>query len=177
MHIFDFRACRRIRSGATVEYTGGMWGSRSNLTALVLSLSLPFPALGSDGLADRMHTCAGELNDAKRLACYDREIGRASPGDNQDLGLTDEMLRQERRQAGLKPAPARSVSGKVVTIARSPDGKFTVTLDNGQVWAQQEVLDFPVQAGDVVSVRRGALGVLWMTNGTRPIETRVHRMN
>ncbi len=150
--------------------------SGSNLTALVLSLSLPFTALAGDALVDRLRACAGELNDAKRLACYDREIGRTGPDENKDLGVTDEMLRQERRQAGLKPAPARSVTGKVVAITRSPDGKFTVTLDNGQVWAQQEVLDFPAQAGDVVSVRRGALGVLWMTNGTRPIETRVHRV-
>jgi hypothetical protein len=154
-----------------------MSASRSNLACLVLSLSLPLTALAGDGLVDRVRACAGELNDAKRLACYDREIGRTEPGGNADLGVTDEMLRQERRQAGLKAATARNVTGQVVAITRSPDGKFTVTLDNGQRWAQQEVLDFPVQAGDIVSVRRGALGVIWMTNGTRPIETRVHRVN
>ena len=150
-----------------------------SLTALAASglfICLSCRALAGDGLVDRLRACAGELDNAKRLDCYDREMGHGDSGESEDLGVTDALLMQQRRQAGLKPATPRNVTGKVAAITRSPDGKFTVTLDNGQVWAQQEVLDFPVQAGDVVSVRRGALGVLWMTDGTRPIETRVHRV-
>ena len=39
------------------------------------------------------------------------------------------------------------------------DGKFVVTLDNTQVWAQSEFnSQADVQVGDAITVRRGALG-------------------
>ncbi len=68
------------------------------------------------------------------------------------------------------------MSAKVVSVIEAPSGKFVVTLDNGQVWSQQEVLEFALQAGDVVTVRHGVLGALWMSNGRRHLETRVQRI-
>jgi hypothetical protein len=133
-------------------------------------------ALGGDSLVDRMRACGTEADDAKRLACYDFAIGRSKSGENDDLGVTGELLRHKRREAGLTEAPPKDMSGKVVAIARPPFGKFVVILDNGQVWAQQELLDFSVEVGDVITIRSGLLGALWMTNGNRVAQTRVQRI-
>ena len=68
------------------------------------------------------------------------------------------------------------MTAKVVAVVQPPLGKLVVTLDNDQVWAQQEVVDFPLQVGDVITVRQGLLGALWMSNGRRQLETRVQRV-
>jgi hypothetical protein len=123
-----------------------------------------------------MRNCATEADEAKRLVCYDSAIGRSKSGQNDDLGVTGELLRHKEKQAGLTEAPPKDMSGKVVAIARAPYGKFIVILDNGQVWAQQELLDFSLEVGDVITIRRGLLGALWMTNGNRRAETQVQRI-
>jgi hypothetical protein len=142
--------------------------------AVVLIFGEGNPALGDDTVIDRMRTCATEANEAKRLACYDSAIGR-SQGGSEDVGVTGQLLRGKRKQAGLTEAPPQDMSATVVSLAQ-PQGKWVVTLDNGQVWAQQEVLDFPLQVGDVITVKHGLLGALWMSNGRRRLQTRVERV-
>lgn len=144
------------------------------VTAVVLIFGDGNPALGDDTVSDRMRTCATEANEAKRLACYDSAIGRSQR--SEDVGVTGQLLRSKRRQAGLTEAPPQDLSAKVVSVVQPPLGKLVVTLDNGQVWAQQEVLDFPLQVGDVITVKHGLLGAMWMSNGHRHLETRVQRI-
>jgi hypothetical protein len=127
----------------------------------------------ADVVLQHVRDCGNEVNDAKRLACYDAAIGRAETND--DVGLTGKLLRAKRQEAGLAPATAKSVRAKVVAIARPPTGKFVVTLDNGQVWSQEELIDFPLEAGDEVTIRSGLLGALWLGAGHRNQETRVAR--
>jgi hypothetical protein len=135
------------------------------------------PALGDESVIDRMRTCASEADEAKRLACYDFQIGRSKSGQNEDLGVTGELLRQKQKQAGMAAAPADDMVGKVVAIANRGFGKFVVTLDNGQVWAQQDVPDFTVRVGDLITIRRGVLGALWMVSSRGHRQTRVQRVN
>jgi hypothetical protein len=144
------------------------------LSALILIVGECGAALGDEAVIDRMRTCATEADEAKRLACYDSAIGR-SQGGSEDVGVTGQLLRNKRKQAGLTEAPPQDMSATVVSLAQ-PQGKWVVTLDNGQVWAQQEVLDFPLQVGDVITVKHGLLGALWMSNGRRHLETRVQRV-
>jgi hypothetical protein len=134
-------------------------------------------ALGGDSVIDRMRACAIEADEAKRLACYDLQIGRSKSGQNDDLGVTGDLLRHKQRQAGITKEVPQDMSGKVVAITERRFGKFVVTLDNGQVWAQQEVLDLPLKVGDVVTIRRGVLGALWMVNPSGRAQTRVQRIN
>jgi hypothetical protein len=133
-------------------------------------------ALGDESVIDRMRTCATEADEAKRLACYDLQIGRSKSGQNDDLGVTGELLRHKQKQAGIAAAPPDDLTGKVVAIANRGFGKFVVTLDNGQVWAQQEVPDFTVRVGDVITIRRGVLGALWMVSPSGHSQTRVQRI-
>jgi hypothetical protein len=134
-------------------------------------------ALGDESVIERMRTCATEADEAKRLACYDREIGRSKSGQNDDLGVTGELLRHKQKQAGITAPAPDDMTGKVVAITERRFGKFVVTLDNGQVWAQQEVLDFTLKVGDVVTIRRGLVGALWMVSPSGRVQTRVKRIN
>jgi len=52
------------------------------------------------------------------------------------------------------------------------EAKHLACYDAGQIWSPREVLDFPLQVGNVVTVRHGVLGVLWMSHGRRGLETR-----
>jgi hypothetical protein len=142
-------------------------------TALIC---VPAPAPADDSVIDRVRACVTEADDAERLACYDFAIGRSKPGQNEDLGVTGELLRQRQRQAAPPASPPQEMSGKIVAISKRPYGKFVVTLDNGQVWAQSEVLDFSLELGDVVTIRRGVLGALWMVKGNHHAQTRVERI-
>jgi len=150
-------------------------------------------ALAGDPLIDRLRACAAEANDAKRLACYDTGIGRSKPGQNEDLGVTGELLRHQQREAATPaatprappavpapppnpPNPPNQLSAKVVAVAKPLVGKFVVILDNGQVWQQQELVDFSLEVGDIITIRKGLLGALWMTNGKSRIQTQVQRI-
>ena len=133
-------------------------------------------ALGDDAVIDRMRACASEADEAKRLACYDLHIGRSKGRQNEDLGVTGELLRQKQKQAGITAATPADVTAKVATLANRGSGKFVVTLDNGQVWAQQEAPDFTLQVGDVITLRRGVLGALWMVSPSGREQVRVQRI-
>jgi len=134
------------------------------------------PALGGESVIDRVRACATEADEAKRLVCYDSAIGRSKSGQNDDLGVTGELLRHKEKQAGIPAAPAEDLTGKVVAIANRGSGKFVVTLDNGQVWAQQEIPDFTLQVGAVITVRRGVLGALYMVSPSGHAQVRVQRV-
>jgi hypothetical protein len=146
--------------------------------ALLLVAVTPWAgtALGDDSVIDRMRTCATEADEAKRLACYDLQIGRSKSGQNDDLGVTGQLLRHKQKQAGITAAPPEDMTGKVAAIANQRLGKLVVTLDDGQVWAQQEVPDFTLQVGDAVTIRRGVLGALWMVSPSGHDQVRVQRV-
>jgi hypothetical protein len=131
--------------------------------------------LGDDAVIDRMRACATESDEAKRLACYDQQIGRSKSGQNDDLGVTGELLRHKQKQAGITAATPADVTAKVAALANRGSGKFVVTLDNGQVWVQQEAPDFMLQVGDVITLRRGVLGALWMVSPSGRDQVRVQR--
>jgi hypothetical protein len=133
-------------------------------------------ALGGDSVIDRMRTCATEADEAKRLVCYDSAIGRSKSGQNDDLGVTGQLLHNKQKQAGITAAPPGDMTAKVVAIGNGRYGKSVVTLDNGQVWAQQEVPDFALQVGDVVTIRRGVLGALWLVSPSGHAQIRVQRI-
>ena len=82
-------------------------------------------------------------NDATRLDCYDTVIGRTQGRDN-DIGVTGELLRSKRRETRSTVTTPQDMSAKVVSVIKPPSGKFVVTLDNGQIWSQQEALDYCV---------------------------------
>jgi hypothetical protein len=119
--------------------------------------------------ADRAFAQCGAIADATtRLACYDtaRDQSRAThwPEFNSTpVGLPP--LPGPAPQAA-PPRPAPSIDGKLVAaVARyslSPRGRFTVVLDNGEVWQQLEsddgVAQFRQRGRNVVQISKGFWG-------------------
>jgi len=51
------------------------------------------------------------------------------------------------------------MTARIDSIKTTLRGLYVVTLDNGQVWNQQELeVDFPLEAGETVRIDKGAMG-------------------
>jgi len=124
-----------------------------------------------------LRTCMSENDDARRLACYDREMGRTPGGAPADFGMTTELLRKKQKEAGIQPEEKQTLAAKVAKVTFLAQGRFIVTLDNGQVWSQVETLDFPVKAGDAVTIEPGALGGIWLEIHNGHLRTHVKRIS
>lgn len=75
-----------------------------------------------------------------------------------------EALPQQRTASAEPAQPARleELRANVAAVAYNPLGRFTVTLDNGQIWKQLDgdtgTARFKNKGGDVVTISRGVLG-------------------
>lgn len=120
---------------------------------------------------DTQHACASVRDDGDRLACYDDAFGKPASAKSPDqFGLPPE------KPSPSAPAEPTTITAAVTKLDRLRDGKFVVTLDNGQVWSQSEInSQADVRVGDSVTVRRGALkSYLLVTKAG--IATRVKRI-
>lgn len=179
------------------------WGI--SMKALAYGIALAWLVLvarsaTADPSLDRVRACMPQQNDAARLACYDKELGRtaapaaaaapsnpsaghtasaasAAAAKSADFGMTPELLHKQQVQAGVKPSPPppESLSARVAKIGTYGNGLLLVTLDNGQVWEQQESGDAQLAVGDAVKISRGMFGALWM-DGPSHRRTRVKRV-
>jgi hypothetical protein len=87
--------------------------------------------------------CASIEKDAERLACYDRLF----------RGSTEHFGSKKVPKAAEEPSELRA---HVTEVKRLRDGKYVLTLDNGQVWAQKEVDNTVFDPGDEIVIRRGS---------------------
>jgi len=146
---------------------------------------------GSDGAS-----CVAVSDDAARLACYDRAYGRnaasktaaspvrvtpapAAPKDPvTEFGLTEaaKQAKDPAKAAEAAKAPT-SVTAKVISVRFKKYGEFVVTLDNGQVWEQNEPMPSAiVRVGDTVTVKKAVLGSYTLVTAAR-VATKVHRVD
>ena len=157
--------------------------------------ALPTPASGP---ADAMCACAQEPDDATRLACYDNAVGRAhSPMANpQTAPATAAAVASSApltaaatpatpvanpavrapvlpiTNTAPKPGPAEIVA-TISQLSRRADGRFVITLSNGQVWLEAETKErFQADVGDAVHIRTGLLGARYLRT-SRGIDVRV----
>ncbi len=144
-----------------------------------------------------MRGCAGEKDDARRLACYDAKINAAAtnasapsapaaatvgaaaaaaPSAEQNFGYRGSVAREQiDREEAAKPK-LEQLTAQVTAVTMKPHGEFVVTLDNEQVWAQKRP-DSKVrpQVGDSVTIKPGSLGSFHLvTSGGR--STQVSRV-
>jgi hypothetical protein len=155
-----------------------VFASKGPLAGLILVSGLCASVAVADPSLERLRACMSEQSDASRLVCYDKEMGRGAKGQPADLGLTPQLMRQKQAEAGIKAPPPKTqaLAAKVTQISDRGDGRLVVTLDNGQVWEQQEHSSVSLQVGDAVTVTSGILGALWMDPVSHNGRTRVKRI-
>jgi hypothetical protein len=148
---------------------------RKKLISIAMGVALIASTRTLFGAEDPKHPCAQVRDNADRLACYDQAFGKpansvAAPAVK--FGLPAKEVPQH---SGENAAQA-SVSAVISSLIRQHDGKFVVTLDNAQVWSQTELnSQADVEAGDTITVRRGALGSYLLVTKAG-IGTRVKRV-
>ena len=119
---------------------------------------------------------SGRSDDARRLACFDREIARAAPSAEQRFGYRGEVARESLdREKAAAPALER-LQAKVQSISTTASGDWVATLDNGQVWIQVPTgTRFSLRVGDEVTITPGALGSFLLSKGSGGSSVRVRR--
>ena len=74
------------------------------------------------------------------------------------------MNGQIERKEGTAPAQLDRLSSSIATVAYKPRGESIVTLQDGQVWEEAELVTHePLHVGDPVTIRRGVLGAFYMS--------------
>jgi hypothetical protein len=160
------------------------------LTRLVLVSQLLVLAAGpsvADGLPDSLRSCIKITGDTERLACFDREVARATSSvatpkgaavppltPEQKLGLSNSRV--QHLESPGEPPPPKEVHAHIVSTSPSADGLQNFVLDNAQVWRQTVIKsDFTVREGDAVTISTGALGAFWLSTDAHH-STRVKRI-
>ncbi|MCS6947036.1 MAG: hypothetical protein NZM12_05410 [Steroidobacteraceae bacterium] len=144
----------------------------------------------SDELPAALRACVGERQPERRLACFDREVGKliaateaATPGaaasmtPEQQFGYADtaaaKAAARKMKRSGTELTELRAT---VKALGRQPHGQWVVTLDNGQVWVQKSLDSrFVLEIGDAVTIKKAALGSFLLV-GPGGGSTRVSRV-
>lgn len=105
-----------------------------------------------------LQACRNETDNALRLQCYDREVGKLSLTPTQSFGLNDAQVKAAQHQPPIATTESQKLSATVTAIRLGQSGKFIATLDNGQVWAQIEAEGVGIDVGDAVTIKPGLLG-------------------
>ena len=95
-----------------------------------------------------------------------------------EFGLTEaaKQAKDPAKAAEAAAAPT-SVTAKVLSVQFRKYGEFVVTLDNAQVWEQNEPMPSAiVRVGDTVTVKKAVLGSYTLVTAAR-VATKVHRVD
>ncbi|MDY6945646.1 MAG: hypothetical protein SXG53_08000 [Pseudomonadota bacterium] len=140
---------------------------------IVIGLWWSLPTLAAEPASQvppEFLTCYGIQRTGERLACYDRAVEYlkqsgdklAAPSAEASFGLQG-RTKETREKDSSADAEQTAVTARVSEVSASRDGMKTITLDNGQTWRQITGSNAVfVEAGDEVTVSRGALGSFLM---------------
>jgi hypothetical protein len=94
----------------------------------------------------------------------------------EEFGLT-EAAKRKRDPEKAKETMPESISASVASVSFRPTGEVVVKLENDQVWEQAEIVTTKarLKAGDVVTIRKAALGSYTLLTPSRMV-IRVRRV-
>ena len=160
------------------------------LAALAAVASLAGPQAIGQGLPPSLRACMAEPDDARRLACFDREAAQLGPQSaatataaatpepltaEQRFGFRGEVAREAIAEKKAAAPQLERLESTVTAVARRGSIDWIVTLENGQQWAQISTgTPYTIRVGDAVTINPGALGSFLLT-GPSGRATRVRR--
>ncbi|TMP34817.1 hypothetical protein [Pseudoalteromonas rubra] len=117
-----------------------------------------------------LKACTLVENDFKRLMCFDQVMANETPQiDNQAHRESVKAATPAKTedQFGLEHISVidennTSLTAQITKVKKSPLGKVTVTLNNGQTWKQVDSDSFRAKSGDEVVISRGTLNSFLM---------------
>jgi hypothetical protein len=117
-----------------------------------------------------------EKDQTQRLACFDA-LGNTLPKIEADkFGLTAEIA-EKRKEPEKRWVKEETLSGKIRAVREAPRGQLIFTLDNDQVWIQdQPSPNIRFVVGDAVKIEHGAMSSLWLV-ADHGRKTRVKRLS
>jgi hypothetical protein len=124
-------------------------------------------------LPSQLKTCVSMLRDAERLACYDNAVAlilsgstdASAPSAENMFGANPEIAPAPSGGEATRREELRQITGSVSSLYRADGGMLVLTLDNGQVWRQQDgETALTVDSGDQVTIVRASLGTFRITD-------------
>ncbi len=127
-------------------------------------------------IVSSMFECRDIAEDAERLACFDREVGRVYEAqESDDLVIADRTQVREARRGlfGLKlpnlggifgggdddEDEIREITSTITAVRAIANGRYIFTLEDGARWMQTETPQFGFyKAGDSIIIKKGAIG-------------------
>jgi hypothetical protein len=160
---------------------------RSAVCAVAV-LAVTGVAVAAESPADGLRRCAAVTDSLARLVCFDQlsaaapaaavapaapvstaptgsaapaaavglAAGTAAVATQAELG-DDNLKGSQRKDAATKPT---SLTAQVSELLETRTDTYRISLDNGQVWQQEEVQSaaFTIKVGDTVRIEKGKMG-------------------
>ena len=139
--------------------------TRFRVTAVTLLAAVVcLPALaGNETVSDDLRRCAKESDNARRLACFDAIVSALPKLEADRFGMTAEIAHNRDPAAPYNPAQQGVLAAKITALRQASGGEWIFTLDNQQVWMQQEArAGITFSVGDAIQIEHGAMGTLWL---------------
>jgi hypothetical protein len=149
----------------------------SSFTLACIVVALTPPQLApAQSLEEAVRACVAEPDVLRRLRCYDQAAGQlvgaqVPAGVPTSSAADKDESRTESPEArfGLRNGPLderkyatapKEITATVILIEmRRSSGALVVSLDNDQVWVQNQATEyFPLRVGDTVRIRSAAMG-------------------
>ncbi|WP_143732686.1 hypothetical protein [Microbulbifer sp. GL-2] len=120
----------------------------------------------ANSINKQLKACSEIMQDSDRLVCYDGLSNSLEQRAEQDFG-------QELKQVSEAP---ESIEAKIANIQKGAYDKKIITLDNGQIWKQNDSARTHWSSGDRVTVERALFGSFFMKLADGGRKMRVKRL-
>ena len=145
---------------------------------LLLAVSVLPLDVGAEPLSDGLQRCARETDEHLRLKCFDELAGSLPQRKRDEFGMTAAVAQRKDPSAAKAPLIDPEVlDAKIAGLRQGSRGEYTFTLDNGQVWVEQEFRPGEhFSVGEAVQIKHGFMSSLWLSASDHRI-TRVKRIS